>query len=74
MSDMKNPGCGCRETKNLRTDNIYHHLTEADAPLAMCYVPYQQWETPYDPCRALKVGTVFQDLCKPFCGKGGTCR
>ncbi|MCD8012691.1 MAG: spore coat associated protein CotJA [Lachnospiraceae bacterium] len=73
MSDIKHQGCGCQDGRNIRVDSVYHHLTEADAPLAMSYVPYQRWETPYDPCTALKVGTVFQSLCKPFCGKGGKC-
>ncbi|MCD7817990.1 MAG: spore coat associated protein CotJA [Lachnospiraceae bacterium] len=71
MSDLKGQSCGCREQSNPRVDSIYYHLSEADTPLAMSYVPFQHWEAPYDQCTALKVGTVFQDLCKPFCGKGG---
>ncbi|MCC8100823.1 MAG: spore coat associated protein CotJA [Clostridiales bacterium] len=74
MSDIQSQSCGCMDTQNAMVDSVYYHLTEADVPLAMSYLPYQTWETPYDPCTALKVGTVFQSLCKPFCGKGGKCR
>jgi len=74
MSDIQSQSCGCLGRENALTDSVYYHLTEADAPLAMSYVPYQQWEMLYDPCTALKVGTVFESLCKPFCGKGGKCQ
>ncbi len=36
-------------------------------PLAMAYVPWQQWQNIYDPSKALWVGTIFQDLDLPFC-------
>ena len=28
----------------------------------------------YEPCRALKNGTIFEELNKPFSGKGACCR
>lgn len=37
-----------------------------DLPLAYAYVPYQGFETPYDKEQALKCGTVFPGLNKPF--------
>lgn len=40
-------------------------------PLAMAYVPWQQWQNIYEPCRALERGTIFEELDKPFLGKGG---
>ena len=42
-------------------------------PLAMAYVPWQQFGNLYEPDQALRNGTVFQDLNKPFHGsmKGG---
>lgn len=40
-------------------------------PLAMAYVPYQQIGELYDCSKALKMGTIFPELCKPFCGTGG---
>lgn len=39
-------------------------------PLAMSYCPTQKFENLYDTENALKAGTLFKDLDKPFCGKG----
>lgn len=36
---------------------------------AMAYVPFQQWETPYDSEVALSRGTIFPCLDKPFIGE-----
>ncbi len=41
--------------------------------LAMCYVPWQRWDDIYEPTLALKYGTLFAALNKPFVGRGG-CR
>ena len=38
--------------------------------LAHAYVPYQQWETPYDADVALTRGTIFPSLDMPY--EGGT--
>ena len=40
-------------------------------PLAIATVPMQPWETPYDAATALKQGTVFPCLDKPFYVTGG---
>ena len=40
-------------------------------PVAMAYVPWQQWKDIYEPCKALESGTIFAELDKPFLGKGG---
>lgn len=47
-------------------------------PLAMGYVPWQQWNKIYDPCDGLTNGTIFPELNLQFygcipqgCGKGG---
>lgn len=40
-------------------------------PVAMGYVPMQVWSQPVSLCRGLQAGTIFADLDKPFCGKGG---
>ena len=37
--------------------------------LAMAYVPFQQWETPYEDDVALSRGTAFPCLDKPFIGE-----
>lgn len=38
-------------------------------PPAMAYVPFQQWEEPYAPNKALSAGTIFPSLDLPFTGK-----
>lgn len=38
-----------------------------DMPIAMAYVPWQQWRNLYDPKEALKRGTIFKELDLPFC-------
>ncbi len=44
-------------------------------PLAIAYVPFQEWEKTYDEQAALCRGTIFPSLDKPFIGeeavKGG---
>lgn len=40
-------------------------------PAAMAYVPFTSFDKTYDLCHALKTGTLFPELYKPFCGKGG---
>lgn len=73
MQERNHSDCGCRKHKNSRVNEIYHHMTMADAPLAMGYVPTQSWGRTYEACRGLQAGTIFPDLDKPFCGKGGAC-
>ncbi len=38
-------------------------------PIGMAYVPFQQWEKPYDREAALSRGTIFPALDKPFIGE-----
>ena len=40
-------------------------------PIAMAYVPEQRFREVFDSRKALCQGTIFPELCKPFCGKGG---
>ena len=42
--------------------------------LAMAYVPWQHWETTCDLEKALRIGTIFPELNKPFLGRRGGCR
>ena len=37
-------------------------MLEKDYPLAMAYVPWQQWQMPYGPERGLAQGTIFSEL------------
>lgn len=43
----------------------------AELPLAMAYVPMQQWKSTFEIDEALSKGTIFPDLYKPFLG--GNC-
>lgn len=40
-------------------------------PLAMGYVPWQEFECTYEPMQGLRVGTIFPELDKPFYGRKG---
>ncbi len=42
-----------------------------NAVLAMAYVPMQKFCSLYNNDDALSVGTLFADLDKPFCPRGG---
>ena len=42
----------------------------ADTPLAMAYVPYQQWREVYSEEEAMCSGTLFPELVRPFKGGG----
>lgn len=42
--------------------------------LAMAYVPWQQFNETYEPAKALKTGTIFPELDKPFLGRKGVRR
>lgn len=52
-----------------RTINENKNIFPEETPIGMCYVPFQQWETPYAENMALERGTMFPGLDKPFCGK-----
>ena len=45
-----------------------------DMPIAMAYVPWQMWQDIYDAEKGFQCGTIFQELNKPFLGKGGVKR
>lgn len=69
----KNTGCNCR-MPNTKTKNpeMYTHVDHMEP--AMGYVPCQKFGKTFDLCYALNVGTIFPQLCKPFCGKRGVGR
>ena len=51
---------------------IYKHADHL--PLTMAYVPMQKFSGIFSLQKSLSCGTVFPELCKPFCGKRGRCR
>lgn len=40
-------------------------------PLAMAYVPWQNWKRIYEIEKGFARGTIFEELDKPFHGRGG---
>lgn len=64
------PDCNCRMPGTAcREQELYKHADRL-VP-AMAYVPCQRFTRSFDLDYALKVGTIFPELCKPFCGKRG---
>lgn len=51
------------------TENAFDQTYLGRLPLAMAYVPFQRWESLYEPYLALQRGTVFPSLDLPFCGR-----
>ena len=43
----------------------------ANMPIAMAYVPWQEWRSVYEVEKGLHCGTIFEELFKPFQGMGG---
>lgn len=43
----------------------------ANMPVAMAYVPWQDWRSIYEVEKGLCSGTIFEELYKPFLGTGG---
>ena len=43
-------------------------------PLAMAYVPWQEWRSLYEVEKGFRCGTIFAELNLPFCWKGGSPR
>lgn len=58
--------------KNRETQDYCNKL---ECPsLAMAYVPYQKFNKMFDLSKGLQMGTIFPELCLPFCGKRGVRR
>ena len=71
-----------RQSTTRNVDNIRRDMREArenretisfleDMPLAMAYVPWQNWQNIYDAEKGFCRGTIFQELDLPFEGVGG---
>lgn len=68
-----NPDTNCSKSRKNGSDKeMYTHLSHLEP--AMAYVPYQTFTETFTLPYALNAGTVFPELCKPFCGKRGSCR
>lgn len=81
MNDYgRRQNCGCTPPQapyaNYRQPNeCSDHDDVLDGlALAMAYVPWQNWECPFEIENVLCHGTIFPQLDKPFCRIGGTRR
>lgn len=68
------PSCGCRMKETSDDSKKERYLYADNLEPAMAYVPCQKFSDTFDLCYALNVGTIFPQLCKPFCGKRGVRR
>lgn len=80
MFGAAEPSAELREAKPVRIQSIHENADMGcckqpvgafpmSTPVAMAYVPFQEWETPYEPEVALSRGTIFPSLDKPFLGE-----
>lgn len=76
--ESRDCGCGCQENRECgceREEEKECGCRRKDRlkgmPLAMAYVPWQDWGDLYCAHKALQVGTVFEELDMPFLGRGG---
>ncbi len=56
------------QTMNVNTPHHHHDDNCHELPIAMAYVPMQNWRDVYECDKALMRGTVFCELDKPFRG------
>ena len=67
-----------QKSKNYCCDECVDDYSKTDVlqefPVAMAYVPWQQWRKLHDLGYGFQCGTIFQELEKPFRGKGGCCK
>ena len=59
--------------RNTQPSQICRTDPLASVPIAMAYVPWQSFREIYDFHKGLSRGTIFPELDKPFCGRGGGC-
>lgn len=65
--DREAPSCpAAKNNRPVSTDTYFRE----NAPLAMAYVPFQQWGETYGEDEALAKGTLFPPLDLPFTGGG----
>ena len=61
--------CGCNAARSTRGRSLNDN--DISVPLAMPIMPIQEFRNLCSPCEALEKGTLFSDLYKPYCIKGG---
>lgn len=72
------PMQNCEPAGCVRKEACCDDRTEYDElsgmPLAMAYVPWQEWRALYEAEKGFHCGTIFAELNKPFMGTGGSLR
>ena len=67
------PAAPVTQPANMSCPSTEGGVLEQQFPVAMAYVPWQQWQTTYAPERGLVQGTIFPDLDLQFnygrCGR-----
>lgn len=48
-------------------------MNRVNEPIAMCYVPWQEWHDVMEPEDSLENGTIFCELVMPFYGVAAAC-
>ena len=67
--------CNCQpQSSRPAVPTPYTKQFACNQELAMAYVPWQRWRDLYDSNKGFHRGTIFRELDKPFCGKGGVCQ
>lgn len=77
---QRRPSCGCRqpgrqidrpvmERRERETGTAGRYL--GGLPIAMAYVPWQEWRNILDVEKGFRCGTIFHELYQPFLGAGG---
>lgn len=61
MDSYRQSDCGCRHD-----DDRFMNSSVDELPLAMAYIPWQQWRSVLCADKALACGTIFEELIMPF--------
>ena len=69
-SNTRRSSCSCIASMPTRPCPQKQDILQ-DMPIAMAYVPWQEWSNIYEVQKGFRRGTIFEELDKPFQGKGG---
>lgn len=68
-TNLNNKGTTKKRDDNISANSRFNNVMLKDLPLTMAYVPFQEIEGVYECDEALKAGTLFPNLDKPFLGR-----
>lgn len=68
------PNSCCHEQSSMSCGESMNYDQLQRMPLAMAYVPWQQWQNVYDGSKGLEHGTIFEELLFPFQHASRVCR